>query len=68
MADQPYMLHVQIGDGDPVPAPELTEIINQIIFDGAPVDVVPNMAALGVAMSEIREKAASGSTIYEPPV
>jgi len=59
MADQSYMLHVQIGDEAPVPAPELTETLNLVLFDGRPLDVIMGLARLSVAMMEIREKAQS---------
>lgn len=57
MSDQPYLLYVQMGDGDPIPAPELTEIINQLIFYAKPTDFLHYAAKLGCAMSEIRKEA-----------
>ena len=55
-----YQFLVQVQNGDPYPSPELTKILNDLVFDGTPSEVLPNMKRLGEFMLAVRESAALG--------
>ena len=59
-SDLPYQFLVQFQGGDPYPSPELTKILNDLVFDGSPSEVLSNLIRLGEFMLALRESASLG--------